>query len=78
MNTVLHRETKNKFGKCYLIFYLTQTCNLFFKPDMITSPHTYILGVTERKTQLNVLLSNALLDPEVKLIVAGEANLIIL
>ena len=34
------------------------------KPDMITPPRTCILGVTECKKQLNVLLSDALLDPE--------------
>ena len=33
------------------------------KPD-ITPPRTCILGVTECKKQLNVLLSDALLDPE--------------
>ena len=34
------------------------------KPDMITPPRTCILGVTDCKKQLNVLLSDALLDPE--------------
>ena len=34
------------------------------KPDMITPPRTCILGATECKKQLNVLLSDALLDPE--------------